>query len=128
MGSDLPDNIYNDDDISHKSNEKTVRVDSAFAYQRRLPIIKLKLLAYVTFKGLMSRGSNISTLSLSNCALTSFGAHMLSIILTETNVTEVHYSDNDISQQGAYELAQALTNNKILRELILQNTNLSDNS
>ena len=82
----------------------------------------------MVFRGFISRGLSVSTLCLSNCALTSFGAQMLSIILEETNITEVHYSDNDISYEGAVAIANALTNSRVLRELILQNASLSDNS
>ena len=86
----------------------------------------LVLVLMTALLSLISKGPRICSLDISNCALTPFSAHMLSVVITESYLTEVYYSDNEISRDGATDIARAVSKSKVLRELVLQNTYLSD--
>ena len=116
------------DDLSHASSISpevpSERMRMTF-FQRRY-VIRLKLLAVGMFINLGSKGPRVCSLDISNCALTSFSAHMLSVVIAESHLTEVYYSDNEISRAGANDIAAAMSKSQSLRELVLQNTDLSD--
>jgi hypothetical protein len=120
-----------DDDLSHTSEDSdTVRqkVFRAKPFTKRFPYVIAKLRAVGAFKSCASRGCSLSHLNISNCGLSPFSVQMLVVFISSSYVSEVVYSDNEISREYSTILSHTISNSLYLRTLVLQNTYLSDQS
>ena len=117
------------DDLSHASVQlnKTEELKLKPYFSRfQFIIAKLKAIGY--FLTIRSKGHKLISINISNCGLTDFACAMASVVISETHISEFHYSNNIITFYGAQHLASAILKSPYIRTMVLQNNQLSDNA
>ena len=125
------ENNRSDDDLSHASTDsevERVKVFMSKPFVKRFPFMRAKLRAIGAFKSVASRGNSLTYLNVSNSGLSTFSAKMLAVFITSSYISEVLFSDNEVSFESAVVLSNAIYHSLYLRSLVLQNTYLADHS